>query len=404
MTQEIPSSLASACSYLILLLLLVGCSGKQVSTAPTMASSTTAMPQDAQAPTMAGAEASTGFSDVNTDRALNTSSHVRTWSDTLLATSSGFRSEVYRLGGYVVSERIDYGDGLRALKAQLPTRASKGERNKAVFAISLPVEELPELLEWVRTHSRVVEQYVSAVRDTSLPTPAAVAAGAQGARRALLEERLAAIIDQLALVSEPAQRAALESERQSVNSELTQLAHAAVAVTEPAVKYATLNVYIETEMPQARFAAARFIPTFRSSLLVTNLLSKKSQRETRVGGAIGVALPYNGPGGQLPSPMLEVAGYPATADQEAGVIATVGTGQYARSTGDGRRKWLNPFAGVRMGYAHIGQSSFVASGEIGLELFKSAGVALSASLRPSAFIGKDSQVVLESGTSLSVAF
>jgi hypothetical protein len=303
-----------------------------------------------------------------------------------------------------VNERLDYGDGLRALKASLPTRASMGERNKAVFTISLPIEELPAMLDWVRGNSRIVEQYVSAVRDSALPTPAAVAAGAQAERRKFLEDRLAEIVDALAQTNSDEERAELERRRLSIATEIGELSQAAVAVTEPVVKYATLNVYIESEKPQARFAAARFVPTLRASLLVTHLLGKSSERETRVGGAMGIALPVNEAGGFLPSPMLEVAGYPATADHDAGVIATMGTGQFGRSTGDGKRTWLNPFAGARMGYAHIDRNAFVVSGELGLEIFKSAGVALSASLRPSAFIGRDSQVVLESGSSLSVAF
>jgi hypothetical protein len=358
----------------------------------------------AAAPTMQAEERSAGFSDVNTDKALNTDGHVRTWTKDLLGTASDFRSEVYRLGGYVVNERLDYGDGLRALKSSLPTRANRGERNKAVFAISLPIEELPGLLDWVRGNSLIVEQYVSAVRDSALPTPAAVAEGAQAERRKFLEDRLAVILEALAETNSDEERTELERRRLSIATELGELSKAAVKVTKPVVKYARLNVYIEAERPQARFAAARIVPTLRTSLLVTNLLGKRSERGTRIGGAVGIALPVDEAGGYLPSPMLEVAGYPATAESGAGVIATMGTGQFGRSTGDGKRTWFNPFAGARMGYAHVDRNAFVISGELGLEIFKSAGVALSASLRPSAFIGRDSQVVLESGSSLSVAF
>jgi hypothetical protein len=358
----------------------------------------------ADAPAMEGEPASSGFSDVNTDKALNTAGYVRTWSPDLLGTSSKFRSEVYRLGGYVVNERLDYGDRIRARKARLPNRARVGERNKTVFSISLPVEELPRLLDWVRGNSRIVEQFVTAARDAALPTPASVALQEQGLRRAVLEERLKQLISALALAETAEERVVIEQERVGIADELSQLSKAAVAVTEPVVKYATLSVYIETDRPQARFSASRVVATLRPTLLVTNLLGKKSERDTRVGGAIGIALPDDGPGGLFPSPLLEVAGYQATDDSDAGVVATIGTGRFARSTGDGARTWLNPFIGARMGYAHVDRHAFVVAGEIGVEIFKSAGIALSASLRPSAFIGKDSDVVLESGSSLSVAF
>jgi hypothetical protein len=357
-----------------------------------------------EAPAMADAPSASGFSDVNTDKALNTAGYVRTWSEDLLGTSSDFRSEVYRLGGYVVNERLDYGDGLRAREAQLPTRARSSERNKAIFSISLPIDELPRLLDWVRGNSRIVEQYVSAVRDAALPTPAAVALNEQGLRRAVLEQQLKELVAALAAAQTPEERVAIEQTRVAIATELGDLSKAAVAVTEPVVKYATLSVYIETDKPQARFGAARIVTTLRSSLLVTNLLGKGSERDSRVGGAIGIALPDDGPGGFLPGPLLEVAGYPATSESGAGVIATMGTGRYGRSTGDGARRWMNPFVGARMGYAYIDRNAFVVSGEIGLEIFKSAGVALSASLRPSALIGKDSEVILESGSSLSIAF
>ncbi len=350
------------------------------------------------------ARGESGFSDVNTDKALNTAGYVRVWSEDLLGSSSKFRSEVYRLGGYVVSERLDYGDRYRARRAELPNRANKKNQNKAIFAISLPVEEMPRLLDWVRGNTRVVEQYVSAVRDSALPTPAAVALDQQGLRRAVLEERAKQLISELAAATTPEQRVLLEQERAHIATELEELSKAAVAVTEPIVKYATLSVYIEGEKPQVRFAVSRVVTTLRSSILVTKLLGKGDERDVRVGGAVGIAIPTSGPGGYLPSPLLEVAGYPSTSESDAAVIATMGTGAFSRSAGDGDGQWFNPFVGARMGYAHVGRSAFVVSGEIGVELFKSSGVALSASLRPSAFIGKDSQVVLESGSSLSLAF
>ncbi len=407
--NDIPSSTLRFLSVLSILGAgaFAGCAAQKSAMAAT---ATSAQPAPADSPMRASESeesmsvASAGFSVVNTDKALNTAGYVRTWSADLLGTSADFRSEVYRLGGYVVNERLDYGDTLRARTAKLPTRASRGERNKAVFTISLPIEELPNILAWVRGNSRIVEQYVTAVRDAALPTPAKVALQQQGLRRAELEQRLKEITGALLAATLPEERVVLEQERVALASELGDLSRAAVAVTEPVVKYANLSVYIETEQPQTRFSAARVVTTMRTSVLVTDLLGKSSERKARVGGAVGIALPDSGPGGLLPSPLLEVAGYAATSEQGAAVIATIGTGRFARSTGDGASAWLNPFIGMRMGYGHVDRSVFVVSGEIGLELFKSAGVALSASMRPSAFIGKDSQITLESGTSLSVAF
>lgn len=388
--------------FLATFLVFVGCGSARMKSS-SMAAPAGMADSDSFAPEMT-AERSAGFSKVNTDKALNTAGHVRAWTGDLLGTASVFRSEVYRLGGYVVNERLDFGDGIRARKAVLPTRANGKERNKAVFAISLPIEELPIILDWLRGNSRIVEQYLNATRDAALPTPAAVAAGAQSESRQFLEGRLAAIVEALSQSNSEQERAGLEQERVVVARELSTLSKAAVAIATPLVKYATLNVYFEKERTQSRFAASRIVPTLRTSIVLSNLLSKSSERDLRIGGAIGFSLPTEGPGGFLPSPLLEVAGYPATSEADAGVMATLGTGAYGRSTGDGARTWLNPFIGFRVGYAHLGNHAFVASGELGVEIFKSKGVALSASMRPSATLGKDSQLLLESGGSLSVAF
>jgi hypothetical protein len=379
------------------LVILGACGG-----APSRSAPPAAMRAQPSAPAAEMTSAEAGFSDVNTDRSLNTTSHVRAWAEDLLATASRFRKHVYKLEGYVVNERIDYEDTLRAPKPKLPTRASRRERGKAVFTVSLPIEQVPPMLDWVRANSRVVEQYVYAVRDSSIPTPAAAAAQ-HHAQRKQLEQRLAAVEKQLEQADE-ANRPRLEAERDALLAQLAQLSQQIATSGVPEVKYSTLNVYFEADQPQVRFAAARVAPSVRATLLVGDLLNEGDGRDVLVGGAVGFALPSKGPGGLLPSPLVELAGYPAKGDRDAAVVATIGIGKYARSMGDGRNVWLNPFAGLRMGYAYLGNSALVVAGELGIELYKSSGVALSASLRPQGLIGKDSQVALEAGSSLTFAF
>ncbi len=381
--------------------ILTGCAAQSRAARPVARPTAAEAAPAAAAPEMAS-EDRAGFSDVNTDKALNTSSHVRAWTEDLLGTASQFRKEVYQLEGYVVNERLDYGDRLRARKPKLPTRASRGERGKAVFSISIPIENLPTILDWVRGHSRVVEQYVYSVRDSSIPTPAQAAAQ-HHAQREQLERRLAEVVAALAAASE-ADRPRLEAERQALQAQLARLIEMVADTGAPAVKYATLSVYLEAERPQVRFSAAWIAPSLRASVLVTHLLDRADERSARAGAAIGVALPWSGPGGMFPSPLLEVAGYPASGEDDAAVIATLGVGKYARSMGDGEKSALNPFAGLRVGYGYVGEHALVLAGELGLELYKSSGVALSASIRPQGLIGKDSQVSLEAGGSLTFAF
>jgi hypothetical protein len=354
------------------------------------------------APLSRAAASDNGFSTVNTDRTLNTAGHVRAWSSDLLATASGFRSEVYRLSGHVLSERLDYEDPLRAHTPLLPERASRADRGKAIFAISVPVEQMPPLLDWIRAHSIVVEQYVSANRDGSLPTPEVVSARQE--QRAQLERQIAALAEQIGR-SEGQERAMLEAQQQALQRSLASiLSQQAATPQAPVVRYATLHAYFEADQPQVRFHAAWLAPTLRATMLVTDLLGQEEEREVRTGAALGAALASAQPGGLVPTPVVEIAGYPSSATRSAAVIATVGAGKYARSMGDGRNAWFNPFAGFRLGYACTGQSRLALAGELGLELFKSSGAAVSISLRPQALIGESSQVALETGSSLTLAF
>lgn len=341
-----------------------------------------------------------GFSDVNTDRSLHTAGHVRAWAGELLVTASRFRKELYELKGHVLSERIDYEDTLRVRESKLPYRAPRQERGQAIFQIAIPIENLPPLLDWLRLHSIIVEQYVVATRDASMPAPAAVAA--QDQKRAQIEARLAELEGLMAQADEP-ERAALEAEHRALQEALTQMQQIASS-SMPEVRLARLDVRFETDRPQARFAAAWIAPSLRASLLVSDVLEQGSTRETRVGAAIGVGLATTDPGGLIPTPMVEVAGYPSTADQGAGVTVTLGGAVYARSLGEGQRRWLNPFAGLRMGYAYLDSHAFAVAGELGIEILKTSGVAWSTSMRPYGLVGKDSQVALETGTSLSIAF
>ena len=341
-----------------------------------------------------------GFSDVNTDKSLNTAGHVRAWADELLVTASRFRKELYALEGHVLSERIDYEDKLRVRESKLPQRAPKQQRGQAIFELSIPIENLPALLDWLRMNSIIVEQYVVATRDTGMPSPEVAAT--QNQRRAELEQRLAELEQRMAQASEQ-ERVALEAEHQALLETLQQMQIAASSA-EPEVRLARLDVRFETDRPQARFAAAWIVPSLRTSLLVSDVLEQRGARETRVGAAIGVGLATTDPGGLIPAPLVELAGYPSTADQSAGVTVTLGAAVYARSLGEGERMWLNPFAGLRLGYAYLDAHAFAAAGELGLEILKTSGVAWSASMRPYGLVGKESQVALETGTSLSIAF
>jgi hypothetical protein len=268
-----------------------------------------------------------------------------------------------------------------------------------VFQVSVPIEKLPELLDWLRMHSIIVEQYVVAQRDGDLPAPKLLAEQAQQRQR--LEQILAALEQRMAEEEDEAERAGIEAEAESLRRALDL---PSVNIQLPTVRLATVDVRFESNRPQARFSAAWIVPSVRASLFVTDLLGQDGAREARVGAAVGMGLPSPARGGLVPAPMIELAGYPATASRGAGVSLTLGGAMYARSLGEGERPWFNPFAGFRVGYAYWDAHAFAVAGELGIELLKSSGVAWSASVRPQGLVGRNSQIGLEAGSSLSLAF
>jgi hypothetical protein len=59
-------------------------------------------------------------------------------------------------------------------------------------------------------------------------------------------------------------------------------------------------------------------------------------------------------------------------------LLTLGGEFYSDFLGAGRRRWLNPYLGVRGGYARVeGRDQFIVGGTLGMELFKSDPVTLS---------------------------
>ncbi|GAB4566251.1 MAG: hypothetical protein Tsb0020_17740 [Haliangiales bacterium] len=287
---------------------------------------------------------------------------------------------------------------MRVGTPKLRQRAPEHERQQAIFQVTLPIERLPELLDWLRMQSIIVEQYVVSSRDQALAQPTAVAKSERAQES--LRGRLDAIESQLAGATE-AERAMLEAERAALQQ---ALAREQTITQVPDIRLATLTVHFEADQPQVRFAAARLVPSVRASMFITDVLNQDDGRAARLGATIGFGPAISGRGGLIPSPLVEIGGYPATTERGAGVSVTVGGALYAKSFGDGERALLNPFVGMRVGYAYIDRHALAVGGELGVELFKLSGVAWSASARPYGLIGKSTDVGLELGSSLSIAF
>ncbi len=87
------------------------------------------------------------------------------------------------------------------------------------------------------------------------------------------------------------------------------------------------------------------------------------------------------------------------------VLATVGGETYSEFLGGGKRHFLNPYLGLRLGYARIsGGSNFAAGATAGVELWKNDYATLDCDLRALGLFGRDSELGLQPTLGASVAF
>lgn len=87
------------------------------------------------------------------------------------------------------------------------------------------------------------------------------------------------------------------------------------------------------------------------------------------------------------------------------VLATVGGETYSDFLGGGKRHFLNPYLGLRLGYARVSGSSWFAAGATaGVELWKNDYATIDCDLRALGLFGKDSELGLQPTLGASVAF
>jgi hypothetical protein len=79
--------------------------------------------------------------------------------------------------------------------------------------------------------------------------------------------------------------------------------------------------------------------------------------------------------------------FPGDATDSRALVATFGTAMYSGYLGFGRRRYLNPYLGARVGYGYLsGEDSVVFAGELGVELVRHRYMLVEASARAVAFV------------------
>jgi hypothetical protein len=239
--------------------------------------------------------------------------------------------------------------GGRVFKEQQHFRAEDTDERGAWAHLLVKVQpgRLPDLLDWLRERTSILSQDV--------------------------ESLVASEADADAQVSDPG-------------------APDASGARRPAV------LAVDLVEPPDRLVTARVVPAVRASWLGLAAPPSGGAATGRAGVALGIGLPVA---------KLEVAVYPGTGGGAPSVVlATLGAGLRARAATSGGRGTGRLFAGLRLGYAHLGPDDhrLAAGAELGLDVVRRGGVAVTTSLRPLGLLGRHNTAALEAGATLAFAF
>ncbi len=168
------------------------------------------------------------------------------------------------------------------------------------------------------------------------------------------------------------------------------------------VALATLNIAVRSD---EQVTSEKFRTGVRLSHM--RLLAPGSRSANRFGLGVSIRVPNidqlaNSPVSRL-TYSLDV--FDAVDGEKKVVIATVGADVYSSLFGDGKKRFLNPYLGGRLGYARLEGPNFVLTGEAGLEVVKTKYLTFEVNTQLTSFFGKGGpDVALVSGAEFSLAF
>ncbi|MEO8845091.1 MAG: DUF4349 domain-containing protein [Kofleriaceae bacterium] len=138
------------------------------------------------------------------------------------------------------------------------------------------------------------------------------------------------------------------------------------------VQYATINLTLDHQGGPVELAHARVYPGVRFATLT--LLDPGTRTRTRYGGGGSLRL------GRYLTFDLEL--FPESNGDSRAVLASLGTALYSDYFGYGKRRFLNPYLGMRLGYGYLsGQNGVLAAGEVGIELYRQPLLLVEAAVR-----------------------
>jgi len=176
---------------------------------------------------------------------------------------------------------------------------------------------------------------------------------------------------------------------------------------EDRVAYATIEVQLSRKAGVVLGASAKFFPGGRFSALT--LLQPDGRKRTRMGGGVTILFPSNPPGSPVRGG-FQIQAFQGPADEKSSFLASIDVATYSDFLGRGRRRFLNPYLGLRFGYAYVDRSAFMMAGTAGIELVKHKYFMVDANVDLAGFIGGSNSTgeyfdsALVSGIGAVVAF
>lgn len=293
--------------------------------------------------------------------------------DDVSATSEAIRRKVQASGGRVIHE--DQSGSVRNWNSSLRLRL-------------LPAQ-VDGLVGWLATHGEIVSKRIEATDVSRELFDQELALDNLGKTMA----RLSSILDRDDLDIEAVLK--IEDAMTRVRGEIETI-KGAQRFLKDRVAYATLELQLSRRDGQSEGPKTKFLAGLRGANLA--LLDPGSRKRSRFG--FGIVL-------QAPDMKVsyELDVFEAADGGSRGILATAGAAAFSDHLGGGRRTFLNPYLGVRMGYGRLNGSKFVVAGSAGVEVYKSRYVKLDLDTRVTSLFGADGvDMALVSGASLSVAF
>jgi hypothetical protein len=275
--------------------------------------------------------------------------------DAVAKAADTLRAKVAEVGGRIVTEELNASDN-----------ASYGR-----IGIRLPPEKALEFLDWLEKQGDVVSRRLQATDVSKTLVDYAI-------RLENLELTLRRLQDLVKRDGINMQEViALEREMERVRGEIERLKGEQRWLLDR-VAYATIEVQLATKQGVVLGGPkAKFHPGPRASMI---FLTDPNMREsTRLGAGVSLHIERSF---QLDIDFFAAPeGATMDEDDDTWVFITAGGAAYSDFLGRGKRRFLNPYLGLRLGYARMDDSRFVLAGEAGLELFKHKYVMVEAAVR-----------------------